>query len=230
MSKTVIITGAAGSLGTAVVQKFLDLGYKVIATVRPGFDRPFIQHLSLELVEVDLTDEADVQHFVEKTAEKHPHLDAAVLLAGGFAMGGVSETSQHKLHQMIRLNFDTAFNVARAVYDRMMRQPDGGRIVFIGGRPATDPAAGKDMMAYSLSKAMLQNFSEMLNEAGKNRNIFSTTIIPSIIDTPANRSAMPEANFDQWVTTESLANTIAFTCNEESTDWRQPVIKVYGNS
>jgi short-subunit dehydrogenase len=103
-------------------------------------------------------------------------------------------------------------------------------LVFIGARPALDNNAAVYMPGYALSKSLLFKLSEILNAAGKEKNIVSTVVVPSIIDTPVNRTAMPNENFSKWVSPESLANIIYMACSEAGKDLREPVMKVYGES
>ncbi len=230
MPKTVIVTGAAGNLGTAVVDKFLAEGYYVLATVEPGTRHPFDPALTqLEIHEVDIADESATRQFVQSAYEVHKNIQATVLLVGGFAMGSIAETGLYELEKMFRLNFFTAYNVARPSFLRMQWQPEGGRVVLIGARPAIDPADGKGKMAYALSKSLLFTLSQLLNAAGEDKNVRSTVIVPSIIDTPANRSAMPGADFSTWVQAEELAARIEEASRTDSFP-DEKVVKVYGGA
>ncbi len=230
MPKTVIVTGAAGNLGTAVVEKLLTQGYHVLATVEPGTRHPFDPSQSrLEIHEVDVTDEVAARQFVQSAFEVHQTVQAVVLLVGGFAMGSIAETGMYELEKMFQLNFFSAYNLVRPAFLRMQWQPGGGRMVLIGARPALDAADGKGKMAYALAKSLLFKLSELLNAAGADKNVASSVIVPSIIDTPANRAAMPNTDFSAWVRAEDLAAQIEQACRTDG-EPREKVIKVYGGA
>ena len=228
MTKTMLITGGAGGLGQAVVQKFMSDGYHLIATTEPGTAFPPAQNL--ESHELDLTDEAACQDFIKKIQQQHPVIDAALLLVGGFAMGSLAETDGKALEKMYRLNFLTAYFMAQPLFEQMLSQPGGGKIVFIGARPALLPEAGQHMVAYSLSKSLIFKLSELMNAAGKDKNVQTTVIVPSTIDTPANRKAMPDTNPDNWVQPAELADLMAFVCSDSGSILRENVLKAYKNS
>lgn len=227
--KNVIITGASGNLGQAAVEKFIREGYRVIATVSPGktlgFDSP-----EVVTYQADLTNEAEVTKVVQEIIEHYGSIDAALLLVGGFAQGGINETDGVTIKKMLNLNFDTAYNVARPVFHQMLEQRDGGKIVFVGARGALHAQEGKQTLAYSLSKSLIFKLSELLNATGADKNVVSTVIVPSTIDTPVNRKANPEANFSQWVTPEEIADIMAFATSNKSRALRETVLKVYAGS
>lgn len=225
--KTVLITGATGNLGKACVEKFLAEGYKVVATVSPGktsdLDLP-----GVETFEADLTNEASVEKIINTITSTH-RIDASLLLVGGFAMGSIQDTTNRGLTKMFSLNFDTAYFTARLVFLHMMKQ-SAGRIIFIGARPALNPTDGKNTVAYSLSKSLVFKLVELLNAEGAANNVVSHVIVPSIIDTPVNRAAMPNANFSNWVTPEEIAGTMAYLCSDKGSGVRDSIVKVYGRS
>ncbi len=228
MSKHVIVTGAAGNLGRAVVKRFSDDGYRVIAVDSPGRTDGITPSERVEVYPVDLVNEGSVEAFVKTVQEKYGTLDAALLLAGGYAGGGVAETDGKALRDMVSLNFETAYHMARRVFLRMTAQPDGGRIVLIGARAALEPAAGKRSLAYSLSKSMLFTLASMLNAEGDGSNVVVSVVVPSTIDTPANRESMPKADFSRWVRPEKIAGILAFLVSEDAGPVTDPVVKVYG--
>ena len=154
MKKNVLITGASGNLGKATVEKFLKEGYNVLATVTPGKALEF-QAPGVQLYEADLTDENSVNVVIKQIVADHSALHAALLLVGGFAPGTIQNTDGMLLKKMLSLNFDTAYFVARPVFQQMLTQPDGGKIVLIGSRPALQPKEGKNTLAYALSKSLI---------------------------------------------------------------------------
>ena len=230
MNRNVIITGASGNLGRATVEKFVSEGYSVIATVSPGKSLGFDVTAAVETMEVELTDEMLVEATVRKIISKYKTIDAALLLVGGFAMGDISTTDSGSLRKMYSLNFETAYFFARPVFSQMVKQSTGGRIVFIGARPALLAKDGRKMLAYGLSKSLIFKLSEYLNAEGAGKNVVSSVVVPSTIDTPANRKSMPDADFSSWVTPEAIAEVMEFITSNRAVPLRDSVYKVYGDA
>lgn len=226
--KTVLITGASGNLGKVVVEKFIQNDFQVLATVSPGKKWDGVLSKNLHLVEVDLADEQNVkraiQHWTTTTS-----VQAAFFLAGGYASGDITNTTGAVIHQMLSINFETAFYIGQELFNHMVQQ-NQGRLVFIGARPSLSAAHGKSSIAYGLSKTLVMKFAEYLNAAGSDNNILSHVIVPSTIDTPANRAAMPEADFSRWVRPEDIAETLLFLCSPASASFRDVVIKMYNRA
>jgi NAD(P)-dependent dehydrogenase (short-subunit alcohol dehydrogenase family) len=230
MSKTVIITGAAGNLGKAAVDTFVQEGYRVVATISPGNQSRYPSGDSVEYKEADLTNESGCRELVNDVIKKYERIDAALLLVGGFAMGNIEQTDGVALKKMFALNFDTAYFVARPVFLQMQKQPGGGRIVLVGSRPSLDAKAGKNMVAYALSKSLLFKLAEYLNAEGSAHNIVTSVIVPSTIDTPENRKSMPNADFNKWVKPEDIAKHLAHLCSPGGSSLREPILKLYGDA
>ncbi|MES2382179.1 MAG: SDR family NAD(P)-dependent oxidoreductase [Bacteroidota bacterium] len=229
-NKTVIITGVSGNLGQAVLQLFLAKNYTVIGTVNHhDTTAAATENPRLEKVAVDLTNAADTEKFMQQVIAKHKTIDAVILTVGGFAMGNVAQTQTADVYQQYKLNFETAYNVARPAFEQMMKQQQG-RIFMVGSKPGLDASKGKGMVAYSLSKSLIFKLAEILNHEAKGHNVVTSVIVPSTIDTPQNRKAMPDSNFDAWVKPEAIAQTIYFYCSPEAAALREPVIKLYNNS
>ncbi len=227
---TVLITGANGNLGTAVTNTFLKQGYKVVATVINEEEKKELpQNENLQIEVVNLTNESETASFVQNAIEKYKKVDGALLLVGGFAMGDIRVTKTDEIKKQISLNFDTAYNVARPLFQHMIEN-NNGRIVFIGARPALQAAAGKDLLAYGLSKSLLFKLAEYLNEEAKGKNVTATVVAPSTLDTPLNRKNMPEVNPDNWVKPEVLADILEFIISNKAFPLRETVLKVYNNS
>jgi NAD(P)-dependent dehydrogenase (short-subunit alcohol dehydrogenase family) len=230
MSKNIIITGANGALGTAVVKKFLDAGYKVIAIDRsgrrPGYAKDNPQY---EPYKVNLDNEQETAAFAQEAIKKYGKIDGALMLAGGFAMGDIGATDGSALKKMLTLNFDTAYHLTRPLFQHML-QNGYGRIVFIGSRPALNAAEGKSKLGYTLSKTLLFKLAELLNAEAKGKNVVTSVIAPSTIDTPDNRESMPDANFDNWVKAEQIADVLEFICSEKGMPAREPIYKLYNNA
>jgi NAD(P)-dependent dehydrogenase (short-subunit alcohol dehydrogenase family) len=223
--KTVLVTGAIGSLGTAVVNKFLAEGYRVIGTV----NKKVPSNAPFEEISLDLNDEADTEAVVNSIVEKYGAIDVLVATAGGFAMGNIFNTRSSDLTFQYQLNFETAYHVVKPAFKHMHKR-GSGRIFLIGSRPGLEDKGAKDVMAYALSKSLLVKLSEILNEEAKGKDVITTLIAPSTIDTRPNRAAMPAADFDAWVKPEAIADIIHFYCTDAATAIRQPIIKVYNRS
>jgi NAD(P)-dependent dehydrogenase (short-subunit alcohol dehydrogenase family) len=228
--KTVIITGASGNLGKASVEKFLADGYKVIATVTPGKTLGFEVTGDVVTYDADLTDEKSVGNVIAQIISTYKTIDAALLLVGGYAHGGIKETDGAVLKKMFTLNFDTAYFVARPLFEHMMQQPGGGRMVFVGSRPALRAKDASKSLGYALAKSLIFKLADALNAEGSSNNVTASVVVPSTIDTPVNRQAMPDADFTAWVKPEEIADAMVHLCSAESNAWRETVLKIYGRS
>src|SRR6187431_2885054 len=185
--KTAIVTGASGNMGQAVIKKFIDEGYKVIGTVIPNDPVPMdFPADKLDKIVVDLMNEDDSAKFIASVISKYGSVDAAVLTVGGFAMGSVAETKTNDILKQYKLNFETAYNIARPVFVQMMKQ-NGGRIFLIGSRPGLDATDSKGMVAYGLGKSLIFRLAELLNDEGEAQGVVTSVVVPSTIDTPQNR-------------------------------------------
>jgi len=223
--KTALVTGATGNLGTAIVNKFLAEGYRVIGTV----NRIAPANTPFESIYVDLNEEADTEAIINSIIEKYGAIDVLVATAGGFASGNIHTTRSSDLAFQYQLNFETAYNVVKPTFRHMLKR-GSGRIFLTGSRPGIEEKGGKDVMAYALSKSLLQKLATMLNEEADGKDVVTSLVVPSVIDTPANRRAMPNADFDAWVKPERIADIIHFYCTDAAAAIRQPVIKVYNKS
>ena len=230
MKRNVLVTGAAGSLGRAAVEKFSREGYNVIATVAPGEVPAYDVPENVRVFSVNLQDEKSTDEFVVSALLDFQHVDVALFLVGGFASGDISATTGADLKKMISLNFETAYFASRRIFLQMLSQPRGGRIVFVGAKPGLEPEAGTKFLAYSLAKSLLFKFANMLNAEGRGKNVVSSVIVPSTIDTRANRAQMPDANFSNWVKPEQIADIMAFLTSPEADPLSGTVMKVYGNA
>ena len=173
--------------------------------------------------------EEDSDKFIKMVIAKYGSIDAAVLTVGGFAMGKIADTKTADIYKQYKLNFETAYNVARPAFVQMMQQ-GSGRIFIIGSRPGLSAKEGKGMVAYGLGKSLIFRLAELMNDEAKGNNVVTSVVVPSTIDTPQNRKAMPDAKFDNWVQPEAIADVIYFYCTSEAAVLREPVIKVYNNA
>lgn len=227
---SLIITGAGGSLGLTVVNRLLEDGYHILAAVGRSGSGNLLQHKNLEIQEVDLLNEEQARDFVKKSLKSDTGVQAAVLLVGGFAMGRIADTGKAELEKMIGLNFYTAYHIARPLLSHFLSRPQGGQFILVGSRPGMNAADGKDFFAYSLSKAMIFRLAEFINAEGRDKGVTATVIVPSTIDTEANRKAMPGADFSKWVPAENIAEAISFSLSETGRMTRESIIKIYNRS
>ena len=229
-NKTAIVTGASGNMGQAVIKKFLAEGYNVVGTIIPNDPVPFeVDDAKLEKVIVDLMNEDDSTKFVQDVIARYGSVDAAVLTVGGFAMGKIAETKTADVNKQYKLNFETAYNVARPCFVQMLQQ-GSGRIFIIGSKPGLNARDGKGMVAYGLGKSLIFRLAELMNDEAKGHNVVTSVVVPGTIDTPQNRKSMPDAKFENWVKAEAIADAIYFYCTDAASVLREPLIKVYNNA
>ena len=227
--KTVIVTGAAGNLGQAMVKKFLDEDFTVIGTTTKDDALPFSGNARFESVVVNLANEDETQKFADSVIKKHGSIDIAILTVGGFAMNKIADTPIADIKKQYKLNFETTYILARLVFIQMMKQ-GSGRIFLTGSRTGSEMRLSKGMVAYGLSKSLIFRLAELMNDEAKGADIVTSVISPSTIDTPQNREAMPNADFSKWVTPEAIAEVVYNYCTPKMSVIREPIIKVYNNS
>ncbi|MCJ7715283.1 MAG: SDR family oxidoreductase [Anaerolineales bacterium] len=228
----VLITGPAGNLGSAVVERYIAEGAcLVLVDHHPDRLRniyPLLDNSKDHLLisSVDLTDSATVKTAVQKAVDHFGQIDILVHTAGGFKMGEkVHETTAKTWDGMMDLNVRTLLNISNAVVPQMVEQQNG-KIITIGARPAL---AGKARMgAYSAAKAAVLRLTESMSAELKTQGINVNCVLPGTIDTPDNRSAMPDADHSKWVSPDSLAEVIIFLSSKAAIDIHGAAIPVYG--
>jgi NAD(P)-dependent dehydrogenase (short-subunit alcohol dehydrogenase family) len=225
---SVLLSGATGNLGASVLARLVFDGFSVLTPASSPASVAALTRDGVSAAQVDLTDEDSVREYVKSLASPRD-LRAAVLLAGGFAMGGLRETDGAALRKMIATNFETAFHLVRELVPVFERR-GGGQFVLIGSRPAISAADGQHMTAYALSKGMVMQLAELVNAAGRDKNIDATVIVPGVIDTKTNREAMPGADPKRWVSPQAIADTIAFVLSDAGRQMRGSVLKLYNES
>jgi NAD(P)-dependent dehydrogenase (short-subunit alcohol dehydrogenase family) len=223
MSRNIIVTGAAGALGAAVVEKFKREGYHVIALVKP--DANEVSEEADVTYEVDVTDEEAVAEFVKEYQIQFGELDAIAMIVGGFAMGNLESTTQKELNRMFQLNFFSSFSMVSGFLSLFKKQQHG-TFLFVGARPALQLKDGTGTVAYALSKNLVISLSEIVAEEVKGTDIRTHVFVPSIIDTPANREAMPDSDFSKWVNPADIAEAMHYAVNTPAL--RQMTFKLYG--
>jgi NAD(P)-dependent dehydrogenase (short-subunit alcohol dehydrogenase family) len=175
---------------------------------------------------IDLADEEAVARLYGGV----PSLWASINIAGGFAMGPVAKTGKAALMQQIDINLVTCFLCCAAAVNAIGRTGQGGRIVNVASRPALEWRIGAGMAAYTASKAAVAALTVALSEEVAKDGILVNAVAPSIMDTPANRAAMPKANYDLWPKVEEVAATILFLASPENKVTRAAIVPVYGRS
>jgi NAD(P)-dependent dehydrogenase (short-subunit alcohol dehydrogenase family) len=224
----VIVTGGTGALGAAVVGALVTAGATchvpyVVAAEAERF--ALRQHERVKLVAMsDLGDEADVARLFGSVSQ----LWASIHLVGGFAMAEVAQTTKADLMKQLEMNLVTAFLCSRGAVNAMAGR--GGRIVNVAARPALEPRSGAGMAAYTASKAGVVAFTIALSEEVAKLGILVNAVAPSIMDTPANRAAMPKADHAAWPKVEEVAATILFLASPQNAVTRGAIVPVYGKS
>lgn len=225
----VVITGGTGALGTAVVARLLDAGAACHVPCRspaqaaqfPLRDRPGVTLVTVE----DLADEAGAERLYAGV----PQLWASVHIAGGFAGGPLAATSKATLQGQLDENLVSCFLCCRAAVNAMS-QGAGGRIVNIAARPALEWRSGANMVAYAASKAAVAALTVALAQEVADKGILVNAVAPSIIDTPANRQAMPKADHASWPKPEQIAEIICDLVSPANLVARGAIIPVYGRA
>jgi len=205
--RVILVTGAQGVLGRATVAALTAQGVRVVA-IDLGAMPPSDVSV-LRLGGVDLTQPAVVEAVVNRVLDELGRIDGLANIAGGFIWKPVAESALDDWERMHTLNLRTALVTCRAVLPHL---PRGGRIVNVGALGAQTAAAG--MGPYAASKAGVARLTEALAEECKDADIAVNAVLPSILDTPANRRDMPDADFSRWVAPEALAEVIAFLLSD----------------
>ena len=231
--KVVLVAGGTGGLGRAVSLAFLEEGATVIVTYRDQSELDALKSevgktALLEGESADVTDETAVRQLIGGVLSEHSRLDVLVNAVGGYA-GGVPlwELESKVFDRMLALNLQSGFILARAVVPGMLKQKRGS-IINVASKAAFDHAAGAT--AYVASKAAAVAMMDSLAADLKGTGVRVNSILPSIIDTGANRKAMPNADFVQWPKPEDIARVILFLCSDDAKLIHGASVPVYGNS
>jgi len=225
--KRVVITGGSGALGSAVVQALASAGANCEVTwVSESEQKHLAPRDRVRYTRVDVTDELAVRGFYESL----PDLWGSIHLVGGFAIAPLTETSADDFRKMFTTNALSCFLCCREATRAIRRTSGspGGRIVNTAARPALSPVGG--MIAYSTSKAAVASITQSLAEELKGERILVNAVAPSLMDTPANRKAMPTAHFDAWPKVEEVAQAILFLVSPANTLTSGALMPVYGRS
>jgi NAD(P)-dependent dehydrogenase (short-subunit alcohol dehydrogenase family) len=220
MARVVIVTGGSGALGQAIVHRFLAEGATVCVPWIVEQERERL-HASVEpaararlrLERCDVLDDAAVERLVRDLTERHGRLDVVVSAVGGFAMGELVQTDRALWDRMLTLNLSSTYVAARAALPAMLTA-GSGRIVAVASRAVVPPAGG--FIAYTVAKAGVIAFVQALAAETRGRGVTVNAVLPSTMDTPANRAAMPDADPKSWVPVQSVADAVGYLAAESS--------------
>lgn len=221
--KVIVVTGARGALGQVVVEMALARGAR-IAGIDHAPSQPQASALRVEFGGVDLSDEAQARKAIDAAAAHFGRLDALINVAGGFAFETVGDGDVNTWQRMYALNVLTALNASRAALPHLAAS-NAGRIVNVGALGALQ--AGSGMGPYAASKAGVHRLTEALASEWKGK-VTVNAVLPSIIDTPANRASMRDADVSRWVRPEELAEVILFLASDAASAVTGALIPVSG--
>lgn len=230
--KVALVTGATGALGSVTSRRFHAAGARLVLcdlsadrlhALREEFgdDPPCLQERT------DVTDATQVEALIERALDAFGRIDILLNIAGGYRAGSVVETSEADLDLALALNLKSVFLMCRAVVPHMIAQR-WGRIINIGARTGLQGRAGSS--AHAISKGGVILLTESLADEVRDQGVTANVLIPSTIDTPANRQAWPQADFSKWVPPEHLAEVMLFLCSEKAQSISGARITVFNRS
>ncbi len=225
--KVVLVTGASGGLGTYITQAFLDTGATVVGTSRKIQQSDFANS-NFTAIPGEISTAAAAITLLDTVVARLGRLDVLAHTVGGFAGGQtVADTDDATLQRMFDLNVNSFFNIFRASIPAL-RKSGGGRIVAIGSRAAVEPGAG--VGAYGASKAAMLSLVKTVALENREAGVTANVILPGTMDTPANRTAMPSADFSKWVQPANVASFAVWLASEAAKEVTGAAIPVYGNA
>jgi len=228
-NRTVLVTGGTGALGRAITSAFIRCNAEVISSYVVGKEIEQLKtetRSAVQLIKADVTKEEEVKRLVSNIISKYGHIHILANVVGGYFGGkSVSELDEKEWDLMITMNLKSAFLISKHVIPQMILSKYG-RAVHVSSRTGLR-STGYDS-AYAASKSGLIRLVESLAEETKESNINVNCIMPSMLDTEANRKAMPTADFSKWVKPEDLANVVLFLCSEDARVITGAAIPTYG--
>ncbi|HKD25941.1 MAG TPA: SDR family NAD(P)-dependent oxidoreductase [Xanthobacteraceae bacterium] len=228
--RTVVVTGGTGGLGTAVVEALIGAGATCHVPYRGEAEGQTFRHRGHKQVmlypKIDLTDEDAIERFYQQ----FPNLWASIHVAGGFAAGRIAAAGKSVLTSQLDVNVMTCYLCCRGAVMAIVKNSAGGRIVNVAARPALEWRSGAGMAAYAASKAAVAALTVALAEEVAKDGVLVNAVAPSILDTPANRNAMPKADHAVWPKVEDVAQTILFLASPANKVTRGAVVPVYGRT
>ena len=231
-NKVVLITGGTGALGKTLTQRFISSGATTIVTYLKdeNIETNKGQNTNnAQFIKADVTREEQVVRLISAIVERFGHIDILVNSVGGYLGGkSVTDLEEHEWDLMMNLNLKSAFLISKHVIPVMKSSGPGGKIVHISSKTGLK-SEGHDS-AYAASKSGLIRLVESISQETKELGINVNCILPSVIDTEANRRAMPKADFSKWVKTDDITNVVFFLCSQEAKVITGAAIPTYGLS
>ena len=234
--KVAIITGSAGVLGSATTKLFLENGamvvslYHTLEKYNKLHDSLNEHNEKLTGVKGDVTMAGDCKKLVEKTLELHGKIDILINIVGGWEGGTtLDKTSEETWDRMMNLNAKSVFLLCKETLPYMIER-NYGRIVNVSAKSSTQGGRMRNSSAYAASKGAVRILTQAMTQEYMDKDININCIMPSTIDTPANREMMPKADYNKWVPPERVAETILFLCLDSSNDIKGASIPIYGRS
>lgn len=238
-NRIAIVTGGTGALGRVIVNKFAEEGMKVYVPVRSinefnevfdtsqSNDAEYKGLLKRYALPCDATNDEEVKEFCDNVVKQEKRIDYLINTVGGYhPKRMVIDTDAELIENQLKLNFYTTFFFTKYALT-YMKISNFGRVISIGAKPAIETTAGK--FAYSFSKSGVVNLMQTLAEEFKDQDITFNAVIPGIIDTPANRESMQNADYTKWVSPEEIAETCLFLVGDGAKSFRGNVVKMYGS-
>jgi NAD(P)-dependent dehydrogenase (short-subunit alcohol dehydrogenase family) len=214
VARVALVTGGSGALGQAVTRRFLAEGAVTCVPFIVDRERERLEasvtgdaRARLVLERCDVADDAAMARLADSLASRHGRIDVLVGAVGGFAMGDLTQTDRRLWDSMLTLNLTTTYVAARAVVPHMLAA-GRGRVIAVASRAVVPPAGG--FLAYTVAKAGVIAFVQALAAETKSRGVTVNAVLPSTMDTPANRAAMPDVDPATWVPVDAVADAIAY--------------------
>jgi NAD(P)-dependent dehydrogenase (short-subunit alcohol dehydrogenase family) len=223
--KVILVTGANGGLGSHITRVFLDAGATVVGSSRKIQQSDFAS-ANFVAIPAELSDQQSASALVETVVRRFGKLDVLAHTVGGFAGGqSVVQTDDATFQQMLDLNLNSLFHLLRAAIP-VLRKSGNGRIIAIGSRAAVEPGAG--VSAYSASKAAMVSLMKTVALENGDAGVTANVILPGTMDTPANRKAMPGADFSKWVQPANVSSLVLWLAGDAAKEISGAAIPIYG--
>lgn len=229
--KVVVVTGGTGYLGSSVCRAFAEAGASVVAVYLLDREIPYFEKTlgpeveKVTLIKADVTRAGEMDRVVKDVIARFKRIDVLVNTVGGYMAGSVDETTGEDFDRAMALNLKSAFLACKAVIPAM-RKARRGKIVNVSSEASL--VGDAESFLYSAGKAGVNRLTESLARELKDANVQVNCVMPRVLDTPANRKAMPEAEFSQWVKTDQVARVIRWLCSEEANAISGAAIPIYG--
>jgi NAD(P)-dependent dehydrogenase (short-subunit alcohol dehydrogenase family) len=229
--RVAVVTGGTGYLGSSVCKAFAEAGATVVAVYLLDRELPYFRRTlgrlvrKVSLVKADVTKAGDMDRVARDARRRFGRIDVLVNTVGGYMSGPVAEATEEDFDRAMALNLKSAFLACKAVLPAM-RKARGGKIVNVSSEASL--LGDADTFLYSAGKSGVNRLTESLARELKTANVNVNCVMPRTMDTPANRKAMPDADFSSWVTTDEVARVIRWLCSEEAAPISGAAVPVYG--